>query len=131
MKSLDSDIKFYGGRFLTALPMAAVVGRKDIIPLPYKEQRHSDRREESHTPTSRRDNTLITVGFNLRHKSNAPQVPQGRHLRINKVSSLRDFKSLIQLPIIQQIKFHFHLMRYDLGLFQRSFKANYVHLMSA
>ena len=39
---------------------------------------------------SRRDNTLITAGFNLRQESNAPQVPQGRHLGIDNVPSLRD-----------------------------------------
>ena len=88
MKSLDSDIKFYGGRFLTALPMAAVVGRKDIIPLPYKEQRHSDRREESHTPTSRKDGALITVGFNLRQESYAPQVPRRRHFVKHSINQL-------------------------------------------
>ena len=45
---------------------------------------------------SRRDETLITVGFNLRRKSNAPQVPQGRHLGVNDVSSLRDLLLFLQ-----------------------------------
>ena len=39
---------------------------------------------------SRRDNTLLTVGFNLRRESNPPKVLQGRHLGISNVSSLRD-----------------------------------------
>ena len=30
---------------------------------------------------SRRDNTLLTVGFNLRKESNPPKVLQGRHLK--------------------------------------------------
>ena len=46
---------------------------------------------------SRRDNTLITAGFNLRQKFNAPQVPQGRHLGIDNVPSLRD----LMLPSVR------------------------------
>ena len=39
---------------------------------------------------SRRDNTLLTVGFNLRQYGTYHQVPQGRHFS-RQVSSLRDF----------------------------------------
>ena len=38
---------------------------------------------------SRRDNTLLTVGFNLREHGSHCQVPQGRHF-MHEVSSLRD-----------------------------------------
>jgi len=38
---------------------------------------------------SRRDNTLLTVGFNLRQRGTHHQVPQGRHVA-HQVSSLRD-----------------------------------------
>jgi len=38
---------------------------------------------------SRRDNTLLTVGFNLRQYSTYHQVSQGRHFA-RQVSSLRD-----------------------------------------
>ena len=38
---------------------------------------------------SRRDNTLLTVGFNLRQRNRHHQVPQGRHFA-HQVSSLRD-----------------------------------------
>ena len=38
---------------------------------------------------SRRDNTLLTVGFNLRQYGTYHQVPQGRHLA-HEVPSLRD-----------------------------------------
>jgi len=38
---------------------------------------------------SRRDNTLLTVGFNLRQHDIYHQVPQGRHFS-RQVSSLRD-----------------------------------------
>ncbi|MDR1887583.1 MAG: hypothetical protein LBQ70_06675 [Prevotellaceae bacterium] len=44
--------------------------------------------------TSRRDNTLLTVGFSIRIERYTPvQVPQGRHflLRHIQVSSLRDW----------------------------------------
>ena len=45
---------------------------------------------------SRRDDTLLTVGFNLRvwirrGCTQSPQVPQGRYSRLSKVSSLQDF----------------------------------------
>jgi len=38
---------------------------------------------------SRRDDTLLTVGFNLRERDTYYQVPQGRHVT-HQVSSLRD-----------------------------------------
>ena len=51
---------------------------------------------------SRRDNTLLTVGFNLRKESSTHKVPQGRHLRINKVPSLRDL--LLRLVRYRRLK---------------------------
>ena len=53
---------------------------------------------------SRRDNTLLTAGFNLREKSNAPQVPQGRHLGVNNVPSLRDL-------VMKLVRYRFSCMK--------------------
>ena len=51
---------------------------------------------------SRRDNTLLTVGFNLRKESKPHKVLQGRHLGINNVSSLRDL--LLRLVCYRWLK---------------------------
>ncbi|MDR0864835.1 MAG: hypothetical protein LBO74_07880 [Candidatus Symbiothrix sp.] len=41
---------------------------------------------------SRRDNTLLTVGFSLRYRDDeSVLVPQGRYISDGKVSSLQDF----------------------------------------
>ena len=82
MNILHNDVKSNAGGFLTlfgarlcrlALPRmtAAVVGRSDriggctadSIPLLYKERRHSDRREESHTSKSLRNLVMKLVSF--------------------------------------------------------------------
>jgi len=47
---------------------------------------------------SRRDNTLLTVGFNLRERSTHHQVPQGRHFA-HQVSSLRDWAESLRAGV--------------------------------
>ena len=61
---------------------------------------------------SRRDSTLLTVGFNLRKKSNALQVPQGRHFIYSQVPSLRDLTWKIRL-----IRLFLLILIYYLGCF--------------